>query len=107
MFVLPKKAQGLVKLQGGLQTNDLIQASHVLLSTPTPRKSDGVMMSARSDWRGHCCLCWIRLIYDLGGDFWTFSCFINARAIAAAAGNGGGGVCVCVGGWLCIITMKT
>lgn len=35
-----EKAQGLVKLQGGLQTNDLIQASCACWSTPTPRKSD-------------------------------------------------------------------
>lgn len=67
-----KKVQGLVKLQGGWKTNDLIQALHVLLSTPTSRKSDGVMMSARSDWTGRCCLCWIRLIYDLGGEFGHF-----------------------------------
>lgn len=35
-----EKAQGLVKLQGGLQTNDLIQALCAWWSTPTPRKSD-------------------------------------------------------------------
>lgn len=35
-----EKAQGLVKLQGGQQTNDLIQASCAWWNTLTPMKSD-------------------------------------------------------------------
>lgn len=40
MFVLVRKRRGCVKLQGGQQSNDLIQASCAWWSTPTPRERD-------------------------------------------------------------------